>query len=130
MNQKSRDRCMALNEVLEVGKFQKRFSEFAKEREWEQFHSPKNISMALSVESSELMEIFQWMKTDESRELNENDLKKVRDEVADVLLYTLRIADLLNINLEEAIESKMEQNAQKYPVEKSRGNSKKYNELD
>ncbi|MBK24220.1 MAG: nucleotide pyrophosphohydrolase [Halobacteriovorax sp.] len=121
---------MASKEVLEVGKFQKQLSDFAKEREWEQFHSPKNIAMALSVEASELMEIFQWKTTDESRELCEKDLRKVQEEVADVFLYTMRMADLLNINIGEAIESKMEQNAQKYPVDKSRGNSKKYNELD
>jgi len=71
MNQSSRDRCMASSEVLDVSKFQKLFSEFAKDREWEQFHSPKNVSMVLSVECSELMEIFQWMTTDESRNLDD-----------------------------------------------------------
>jgi dCTP diphosphatase len=121
---------MAINEVLNVSEFQKRFSEFAKEREWEQFHSPKNISMAMSVECSELMEIFQWMTADESRKPDQKTQEKIKEEVADVLLYTLRMADLLDINIEKAITEKMEQNAQKYPVEKARGNSKKYTEFD
>lgn len=120
---------MAANEVLNVGELQKMFSDFANERDWEQFHSPKNISMALTVESSELMEIFQWMKEEESRSPDEKALGKIKDEVADILLYTLRMADLLNINLEEAVKNKMEQNARKYPADKARGNSKKYDEL-
>lgn len=121
---------MASKEILDVESTKKMFADFAKEREWEQFHSPKNISMALSVEASELMEIFQWMDSDASRNLDEKTTQKVKDEVADVLLYTIRMADLLKIDLGEAITDKMEQNAQKYPVEKSRGNSKKYTELD
>ena len=120
---------MASKEILNVGLIQKMFSEFAKEREWEQFHSPKNISMALSVEASELMEIFQWMKEEDSRNPDEKDIQKIKEEVADVLVYTLRMADLLNINLEKEIDSKMEQNARKYPADKARGNSKKYDEL-
>lgn len=120
---------MASNENLNVTKVQKLLSDFAKERDWEQFHSPKNISMALSVECSELMEIFQWMTIDESHKLDEKAHGRVKEEIADVLLYTLRMAELLNINLEDAVNKKMEQNAQKYPVEKSRGNSKKYTEF-
>jgi dCTP diphosphatase len=120
---------MALKEELNLQELKKKFSDFAKEREWEQFHTPKNISMALSVEASELMEIFQWLKTGELSELSEDQIGRVREELADVLLYSIRLADLLNINLVEAIPEKMEQNAQKYPVEKARGNSKKYTEF-
>ena len=108
MNQSSRDRCMASSEVLNVTEFQKRFSKFAKDREWEQFHSPKNISMALSVECSELMEIFQWMTIEESRKPDEKTQGRIKEEIADVLLYTLRMAELLDINIEEAIIEKME----------------------
>ena len=121
---------MASKEILDVENTKKMFADVANEREWGQFHSPKNISMALSVEAAELMEIFQWMDSDDSRKLDEKTIQRVREEVADVFLYTIRLADLLKINLSEAVNEKMEQNAQKYPVEKSRGNSKKYTDLD
>jgi dCTP diphosphatase len=125
----TRDRRMASKEKLDLNDLKKRFSMFAKEREWEQFHTPKNISMALSVEASELMEIFQWLKSGDKAELNSDQLNQVKEELADVLLYAIRLADLLDINLEKAIPEKMEKNAQKYPVEKARGNSKKYTEF-
>ncbi len=102
---------------------------FAKERDWEQYHSPKNVSMALAVEASELMEHFQWLSQDESRNLTEEKLKEVSQEVADVFLYLLRISDELDIDLLEVAENKISLNEQKYPVEKSRGNAKKYTEL-
>ncbi len=104
---------------------------FAKEREWDQFHSIKNLSMALSVESSELLEIFQWMSEEESNKvLNQPEkMQKIEEEVADIFVYLLRIVTKTNINLEEAVMRKMEKNAKKYPVELSRGNSKKYNEF-
>ncbi|MFT6068353.1 MAG: NTP pyrophosphatase (non-canonical NTP hydrolase) [Bacteriovoracaceae bacterium] len=120
---------MAAKENLDIEKLKKKFSQFANERDWEQFHTPKNITMALSVEASELMEIFQWLKTGSKDELSKEQLNQVKEELADVLLYSIRLADLLDINLEEAIPEKMEQNAQKYPVEKARGNSKKYTEF-
>lgn len=104
---------------------------FAKERDWDQFHSIKNLSMALSVESSELMELFQWMTEEESNLVKNNPEKyqKVQEEVADVFVYLLRIASKADIDLEQAVRSKMEKNKAKYPVELSRGNSKKYNEF-
>lgn len=104
---------------------------FAKERDWDQFHSIKNLSMALSVESSELMELFQWMTEEESNAIKTNPEKyqKVQEEVADVFVYLLRIASKADIDLEQAVRSKMEKNKAKYPVELSRGNSKKYNEF-
>lgn len=120
---------MASKENLDLIDLKNKFSKFASEREWEQFHTPKNLSMALSVEASELMEIFQWLKTGDKNELNNDQLNQVKDELADVLLYSIRLADLLDINLEKAIPEKMEKNAQKYPVEKARGNSKKYTEF-
>lgn len=116
-------------ENLDITKLKEKVSDFAKERDWEQFHTPKNISMALSVEASELMEIFQWLKSGDKSELSEAQLKQVKDELADVLVYSIRLADLLDINLEKAIPEKMEQNALKYPASKARGNSKKYTEF-
>ena len=103
---------------------------FSDDRDWDQFHSIKNLSMALSVESSELTEIFQWMTEAESNSVADDDVKfpKVKDEIADILIYLIRISSKLNINLEEAVINKMEKNIAKYPVEKFKGSSKKYNE--
>ena len=102
---------------------------FAAERDWDQFHSPKNIAIALSVEASELLEHFQWLTEEQSRSLSIEQLDAVCKEMADVLLYLVRIADKLDINLIEAAESKMSENAQKYPVEKTKGSSKKYTDI-
>lgn len=104
---------------------------FVNDRDWEQFHSVKNLSMALSVESSELLEIFQWMSEADSNNVKNNPtvMGKVNDELADILVYLLRIADRTGVDLETAVYNKMKKNIEKYPVEKSRGNSKKYNEL-
>jgi dCTP diphosphatase len=104
---------------------------FSKDRDWDQYHSVKNLTMALSVECSELVEIFQWLSEKESNEIAKNEqlIPKVRDEVADILIYLFRITDHLNIDIEEAIFSKMKKNALKYPVELARGNSKKYDEF-
>jgi NTP pyrophosphatase (non-canonical NTP hydrolase) len=106
-------------------------NKFSADRDWDQFHSIKNLSMALSVESSELLEIFQWMTEDESNEiLNRPDqLSKVEDEVADIFLYLLRIISKTHIDLEKVVLNKLSKNAEKYPVELSRGNAKKYDRL-
>jgi dCTP diphosphatase len=103
--------------------------EFAAERDWDKFHSPKNLAAALSVEAAELLERFQWLTEDESRTLPPAELVKVREEMADVLNYLVRLADKLDVNLLEAAREKMTVNAQKYPVEKSRGSAKKYSEI-
>ncbi len=102
---------------------------FAEERDWDQFHSPKNLSMALSVEAAELLEHFQWMKEEASRELAPDLRQKVREEMADILLYLVRLADQLDVDLAQAAREKMQANARKYPVAKSRGNSRKYSDL-
>jgi dCTP diphosphatase len=102
---------------------------FAAEREWDQFHSPKNLAMALSVEASELLEHFQWKSETESAQPTADELKAISHEAADVLLYLIRIADKLGIDLVAAAKEKMVLNAQKYPVEKARGSSKKYDEI-
>ena len=102
---------------------------FAADRDWDQFHSPKNLAAALAVEAAELLEHFQWLTEAESQQLPPQALVAVRAEVADVLLYLIRISDKLGINLIAAAKAKMVLNAVKYPVEKARGNSKKYTEL-
>jgi dCTP diphosphatase len=103
--------------------------QFAEERDWNQFHSPKNLAMALSVEASELMEHFQWMSETDSQSIPLEKREQIREEVADVLLYLIRIADKLDIDLAEAAEAKIKINAAKYPIQKARGNNKKYTEL-
>ncbi len=103
--------------------------QFVKDRDWDQFHSLKNLTMALSVESSELLEIFQWMKEENCQTLSPEDKSRVQEELADIFFYLLRISDKAGIDLEEALTQKMIKNAAKYPVEKSRGNSKKYDQL-
>ena len=96
---------------------------FVDEREWRQFHSPKNLSMSLSIEAAELMEHFQWIEAAESRRVGEDSAKLavVRDEMADVLCYLLAIANELEIDLSDAMRDKMVKNAVKYPAEQSRG---------
>lgn len=102
-------------------------AKFAQERDWEQFHSPKNLAMALSVEVAELLEHFQWLSEAQSRELDEATRAAVADEIADVQVYLVRIADSLGVDILAAVAAKMEKNAQKYPADKVRGSAKKYN---
>jgi dCTP diphosphatase len=115
-----------LNSV-NIEKIQARLADFAKERDWEQFHSPKNLSMALAGEVGELLEIFQWLTEEQSQRsaLTDKQLAAATEELADILIYALRLADRLDINLEEAISKKIDKNALRYTVEASRGNSAK-----
>ncbi|MDO8293234.1 MAG: nucleotide pyrophosphohydrolase [Gallionella sp.] len=99
---------------------------FAEARDWDQFHSPKNLSMALMVEAAELMEHFQWLTEAQSAELPPNDKQAVGEELADILLYLVRLSDKLGIDLREAALHKLEKNALKYPAEQVRGSAKKY----
>ena len=102
-----------------------RLRTFATERDWEQFHSPKNLSMALMVEVAELMEHFQWLTEEQSSNLSPDTLKAVEEEVADCLLYLVRLADRLGIDLHDAALRKLEKNALKYPADKVRGQAKR-----
>jgi NTP pyrophosphatase (non-canonical NTP hydrolase) len=102
---------------------------FAEERDWEQFHSPKNLAAALTVEAAELLEHFQWLTEEQSRNLPEDKRAAVSHEIADVLLYLLQIADKLQIDIVAAANEKLALNAVKYPVAQARGISMKYNEL-
>lgn len=103
--------------------------EFADTRDWNQFHSPKNLCMALSVEVAEITEHFQWLTEEQSRSLSQEKLDEVATELADTLLYLVRLADRLEIDLLTAALKKMKTNEQKYPVDQSRGNAKKYTEF-
>lgn len=101
---------------------------FAAERDWDQFHSPKNLAAALSVEAAELLEHFQWLKETESMALDPARRAAVAEEIADVLLYLIRIADKLEIDLADAGWHKLELNAKKYPIDRARGSARKYDE--
>jgi NTP pyrophosphatase (non-canonical NTP hydrolase) len=107
----------------------KRLAAFAAERDWDQFHNPKNLAMALAGEAGELVEHFQWLTFEEAADLPPATREEVALECADVLLFLLRLADKLDIDLAAAAEKKLELNALKYPVEKSRGKATKYNKL-
>jgi NTP pyrophosphatase (non-canonical NTP hydrolase) len=120
-----------MNKHFDMEKIDLEIKKFASDRNWEQFHSPKNLAMALSVESSELLEIFQWLNEEDSKNIM-NDLNKstaVKDEMADVLNYLIRLSQVLNIDLEAAFWDKMKKNADKYPIEKANNSSKKYTEF-
>ncbi len=102
--------------------------DFVEERDWEQFHSPKNLAMALVVEASELVEIFQWLTEEQSLNLDARQIEQVEDEVADVMNYLIRICDRLDIDLLESVDRKIDKNRMKYPAEQVRGSSLKYSE--
>ncbi|KAF1004036.1 MAG: hypothetical protein E5299_02423 [Burkholderia gladioli] len=103
--------------------------EFAREREWDQFHSPKNLASALIVESGELLEHFQWMTEAESRSLPPEKLEAIGSEIADVLLYLVQLGNVLGIDPIAAAQAKIQVNAKKYPVDRAKGNSKKYDQF-
>jgi len=102
---------------------------FAAERDWEQFHTPRNLATALAVEAAELLEPFQWLSEAQSLELSPGQRAAIEEEMADVLLYLVRLADRLDVDLERAARAKIARNALRYPVEKARGSSRKYDEL-
>jgi dCTP diphosphatase len=113
----------------ELKKLAETLEQFALDRDWNQFHSPKNLAMALSVEAAELMEEFQWLTEDQSAKLPPEKLSRVKDEIGDVFNYLVRLSTKLNIDLLKAANDKILINEKKYPVEKAKGNAKKYNEL-
>ena len=115
--------------VNELDQLRDQLRAFATERDWDQFHSAKNLASALSVEASELLENFQWLTEEQSGSLTPDALEAVRLEIADVLLYLIRLSDKLGIDPIAAAKAKLILNAQKYPVDKARGSSKKYTEF-
>lgn len=118
----------ALNEPESIKSLTEKINEFAKVRDWEQYHSPKNLAAALSVEASELLEIFQWMTDEDSRNVSNEVLKKTEAELADIFIYLLRISSVLNVNIIDATKEKIRHNEAKYPTKLVKGQSKKYNE--
>ena len=114
-----------------LGELKERIAAFAKARDWEQFHAPKNLAMALASEVGELVEHFLWLDIAESRHLCEDAAKRaqVAEELADILIYALRFADVTGLDATKAILAKMERNEERYPVRKAKGSSAKYNEL-
>jgi len=114
-----------------VAELKRKILDFARERDWEQFHAPKNLSMALAAEAGELMEHFLWDSPEKSKLVVQDPNKRVKisEELADVIIYALEFANMAQIDVAAAIENKMQLNAKKYPVEKAKGNSAKYTEL-
>jgi NTP pyrophosphatase (non-canonical NTP hydrolase) len=118
-------------QLIQVEGLSQALANFASERDWHQFHSPKNLVMALTGEVGELTEIFQWLSEDASKSVanNPDTASAVREELADVTLYLVRLASVLGVDLNEAVVQKLQKNADKYPVNKAHGNHKKYDKL-
>lgn len=112
----------------ELGALSKRLGDFTEARDWKQFHSPKNLSMALNVEAAELLEHFQWLTEEQSKSLDEDKLQQVSEEIGDILIYLVRLADELGVDLMKATLEKIEHNEAKYPADRVRGSAKKYTE--
>ena len=114
---------MIRDSTASIEDLKKSVARFIRERDWEQFHSPKNLSMAVSIEAAELMEIFQWMGVDEARRRSRMPRlrKKIEEEIADIAIYTLSLCHSLGLDLSSCIERKIEKNRKKYPVEKCKG---------
>lgn len=102
-------------------------NQFRDERDWRKFHNEKDLAISISLEASELLELFQWKQSDE---VVEKSLQEIREELADVFMYSFMLADNLNLDVEEIIKEKIKINAKKYPVELSKGNNKKYTDLE
>jgi NTP pyrophosphatase (non-canonical NTP hydrolase) len=117
------------NRVPDLPALAQRLRHFAAERNWEPFHTPKNLASALIVEAAELLEHFQWLSAEESSRLTPDQRQRVALEMADVLLYLVRLADRLDIDLLAAATAKLAINAEKYPVELARGTAAKYTDL-
>lgn len=122
---------MREDKLLNLSEIEEYLNTFARDRDWEQFHTPKNLVMALTGEAGELAEIFQWLNLEESRRVMEDPkaAARTREELADILQYVIRLASVLGIDLREALWAKLRINEQRYPVELARGSARKYTEL-
>lgn len=112
-----------------IEEIQSKLKRFVRERDWEQYHSPKNLAMALAGEAAEILEIFQWLTEEQSRQLSRQDLDALKDELADTFIYLLEIAGHFQVDLLDAVQKKIQKNELKYPREKSKGSAKKYTQL-
>ena len=116
--------------MSDLKEFQNKIAKFRDDRDWKQFHTPKDLALSVVVEAAELLECFQWKSKEEvEKMINSESISKITDEMADVLIYLLNLSDVLGIDLLKEAEKKLEQNDKKYPVEKAKGTAKKYNEL-
>ena len=106
-------------------------AKFRDERDWLKFHNPKDLSIALSIESAELEELFLWKEDISAKRIrrDQKQLQRIREEIADIFIYLLSLSNVLGLDVSEAVDEKLEQNARKYPVSKSKGSNKKYDEL-
>jgi len=113
---------------MNMPEIKKRLADFAAARDWDQFHSPKNLSMGLAAEAAELLEIFQWLTEEQSRGIltDEKEMRHVREEIADVFIYLVRLADKLNVDIEKAVLEKIGINELRYPIELSKGSATKF----
>ncbi len=116
-------------EMPTLEEIQVKLKRFVQQRDWEQYHSPKNLAMALAGEAAEILEIFQWLTEEQSRKLGREDLEALKDELADTFIYLLEIAGSFQIDLLAAVQNKIRKNALKYPREKAKGSAKKYTRL-
>lgn len=117
--------------LLDISRLADALQRFADDRDWQQFHSPKNLLLALTGETGELCEIFQWMSEVDAKDAAKRPetAQAVRDELADVLMYLVRLSSVLGVDLNDAVTSKLALNGQKYPVDKAKSTSKKYDQL-
>lgn len=116
---------------MDLDKIKKTLRKFTEERDWEQFHTPKNLATALSVEASELLEIFQWSNDGGLNEINDpKKRKEIEKEIADIFNYLVKLVDILDMDLEKAALEKIKENAEKYPAEESKGRSVKYTDFN
>lgn len=115
--------------MARLDELKKTIALFAAARDWEKFHTPKNLAMAMSVEAAEVVEIFQWLDAEQSKRLGKTERAHLADELADVYVYLLKLADSFGIDLVAAAQKKMRKNAAKYPVRKARGLATKYDRL-
>ena len=115
---------------MDINKLKKIIRKFAEDRDWDKFHNPKNLVMALSSEVGELSDIFQWLNPEESeKKLSNKNKELAKEEIADILIYLIRLSDKLDIDLENEVMEKIKKNSIKYPVELSKGNAIKYNSI-
>lgn len=112
-----------LNEIIDV------VIGFRDARDWKQFHDPKNLTEAISIEAGELLENFLWMTTDESKKVDNVKLEKIKEEISDIFIYIIYLCNTLNVDLLQEVENKIALNQKKYPISRSKGNNKKYTEL-
>ena len=122
---------MVKDDERKIHELKQKVKEFCEVRDWDQFHDAKELAIGLSIEASELLEIFRWKKSEEIKELFNDEKRKedIEDEMADILYFLVRIAQIYDIDLSESLDKKMQKNELKYPIDKAKGSNKKYNEF-